>query len=321
MTNRLIISLKRRDVCLRHVFVLIALVMPLVFCSNVFSEMPAMHEHHHADHGGDMQMKDMQLIKASEVVVDLETMPAELKAGAGAKILFMIKDGQGKPVRDLQITHDRLVHVVIASADFTVFAHIHPDDFGPITDEMKKKAEYPVRFTFPKAGHYIIAIDTAAKDNLISEHFTVDVGGGPKMGPFTKDLSREKKFGDLSVTLATVPETITAGKEATLKYIIKKDGEPVTDLEPYLAAPMHVAIISSDLDNFIHEHGELPGATMGHMGGHEHMGHMMHMNVPKKFGPEIDVPVVFPSKGLYQVFSQIGHKGKVAVLSFMVEVQ
>ncbi len=320
MTNRISIFLKRRVVCLRQVVVMGAVIMPLLFCGYVFSEMPAMHEHHHNTHDGDMQMKDMHIMKASEVVVDLKTVPAELKAGTEAKMLFTIKDREGKPVQDLQITHDRLVHVVIASADFTVFAHIHPDDFWPITDEMKKKAEYPVRFTFPKAGRYIIALDTAAKDNLISEHFTVAVEGGPKMGLFTKDLSRNKKFGDLSVALTTVPETITAGKETTLKYMIRKDGEPVTDLEPYLAAPMHVAIISSDLENFMHEHGELPGASMGH----EHMGHMMHMmhmNVPKKFGPEIDVPVVFPAKGLYQVFSQVGHNGKVVVLSFMVEVR
>jgi len=317
MTNKPNISLKGRDVCLRYVFVLIAVIMPLIFCGSAFSEMAAMHEHNHSGHGGEGQMKDMHMMKASEVVVDLETVPAELKAGSEAKILFTIKDGEGKPVQDLQITHDRLVHVVIASADFTMFAHIHPEEFWPITDEMKRKAEYPVRFTFPKAGQYIAAVDTAAKDNLISEHFTVDVGGGPKMGTFTKDLSREKKFGDLSVTLTTVPETITAGKEATLKYMIRKDGGPVTDLEPYLAAPMHVAIISSDLENFMHEHGELPGASMGH----EHMAHMMHMNVPKKFGPEIDVPVLFPARGLYQIFSQVQHKGRVAVLSFMVEVQ
>lgn len=316
MTNKPIISFKGRGVCLRYVFVSIVVVMPLIFYGSAFSEIAAMHEHHQNDHSGEGQMKDMHMMKASEVVVDLETVPAELKAGAEAKILFTIKDGDGKPVQVLQITHDRLVHAVIASADFTVFAHIHPDDFGPITDEMKKKAEYPVRFTFPKAGHYIIAIDTAANDNLISEHFTVDVGGGPKMGPSTKDLSREKKFGDLSVTLTTVPETIIAGKEVTLKYVIKKGGDPVTDLEPFLSAPMHVAIISSDLENFMHEHGELPGASMGH----EHMGHMMHMKTPAKFGPEIDVPVVFPTKGLYQIFGQVGHKGKVVVLSFMVEV-
>ncbi len=320
MTNKPNFSLKERDVCLRYVFVLIAVIMPLIFCNSAFSEMPAMHEHNHSGHGGEGQMKDMHMMKASEVVVDLETVPAELKAGSEAKILFTIKNSEGRPVQDLQITHERLIHVVIASADFTVFAHIHPDEFGAITDEMKKKAEYPVLFTFPKAGQYIVAVDTAAKDDLIAEHFTIDVGGAPKMATFTKDLSREKKFGDLSVTLTTVPETITAGKEATLKYMIRKDGGPVTDLEPYLAAPMHAAIISSDLENFIHEHGELPGASMGH----EHMGHMMHMmhmNVPKKFGPEIDVPVLFPARGLYQIFSQVQHNGKVVVLSFMVEVQ
>ncbi len=292
-----------------------AFILSLVASLSAFSETPAMHEHHHAGHEG-MQMNEMQM-KAMEIAVDMETVPAEPKAGSETTILFTIRDGEGKPVQDLQITHDRLIHVVIASADFTVFAHIHPEDFGKITDEMKKKAEYPVRFTFPKAGQYIVAVDTAAMDNIISEHFTVDVGGGPKMGTFAKDLSRQKKFGDLSVSLETVPETITAGKEATLKYIFRRDGQPVTDLEPYLAAPMHAAIISSDLENFMHEHGELPGASTGHA----HMTHMMHMNVPKKFGPEIDVPVVFPVRGLYQIFSQVQHRGKMAVLSFMVEVQ
>ncbi len=294
-------------------FLCSAAVLSLILTGNSFSETVSMHEHHHAGHD-DMQMKEMQM-KASEITVDIETVPAELKAGNNSKIIFTIKDGEGKPVQDLQVTHDRLLHVIIASADFTVFAHIHPDDSAPISDAMKKKAEYPVSFTFPKAGQYIVALDTAAGGNMISEHFTIDVGGEPKMGQLVKDFSREKKFGDLSVTLSTVPEKITAGEESTLKYVIKKDGKPVTDLEPFLSAPMHVAVISSDFDNFIHEHGVLPGSPK-----HGHTAHMMHMNVPKKFGPEIDVPVVFPTSGVYQIFSQVGYKGDVIVLSFMVEV-
>lgn len=313
MTNKPIFSPKKNHILLT-VLLCSAFVLSLVSARAASSETVAMHEHHH-DHG-DMQMKGMQM-KSSEITVDIETVPAQLKAGDSAKLIFTIRNGEGKPVQDLQITHERLVHVIIASADFTVFAHIHPDDLAPVTDEMKKKAEYPVRFTFPKAGQYIIALDTAAADNLISEHFTVDVSGEPKMGQFVKDFSREKIFGDLSVTLSTVPEEITAGKETTLKYMIRKDGKPVTDLEPFLSAPMHLAIISSDLDNFIHEHGQLPGSPMGH----DHMAHMMHMNTPKKFGPEIDVPVVFPGSGVYQIFSQVGYKGKVIVLSFMVEVE
>jgi len=269
------------------------------------AEMEGMHEH------------QMQNMKGPEVSVDIETTPSELKAGSRAEITFIMRDAEGKPLQGLTVMHDRLMHVVIASADFSVFAHIHPEDFGPITEEMRKKAEYPVQFTFPKAGEYIIAVDSAVGGRHFSDHFAVDVTGKPKMGAYVKDLSLEKKFGDLQVALSTVPEKIVAGKEAVLKYVIKKDGEPVQDLEPYLAAPMHVAVISADLEYFIHAHGEIPGSA----GGHHNMGHEMQMNVPPKFGPELEVPVVFPEKGLYQIFSQVKHKGKVILLSFMLEVE
>ena len=270
------------------------------------AEMEGMHDH------------QMQNMKEPEVSVDIETTPSALKAGSPAEITFIMRDAEGKPLRGLTIMHDRLMHAVIASADFSVFAHIHPEDFGPITEEMRKKAEYPVQFTFPKAGEYIIAVDSAVGGRHFSEHFTVDVTGKPKIGPYVRDLSREKKFGDLQVTFSTVPGKIVAGEQAVLKYVIKKDGGPVKDLEPYLAAPMHVAIISSDLDVFIHAHGEIPGMASGH----HHRGHEeMHMNVPEKFGPELDVPIVFPEKGLYQIFSQVKRKGKVILLSFMLEVE
>jgi len=291
-----------------------ALAAILFCCCFVFAaagetasaEMEGMHDHH------------MHTMKEPEVSVDIETTPSQLKAGSPAEILFIMRDAAGRPLQGLTAMHERLMHVVIASADFSVFAHIHPEDFGPITEEMRKKAEYPVQFTFPKAGEYIIAIDSAAAGRHFSEHFTVDVAGKPKMGTYKEDLSRERRFGDYQVTFSSIPGRIVAGKEAVLKYVIKRDGEPVKDLEPYLAAPMHVAIISSDLDDFIHAHGEIPGAAEGH----HHMGHEeMHMSVPEKFGPGLDVPVVFPEKGLYQIFSQVRHKGKIILLSFMVEVE
>jgi hypothetical protein len=286
----------------------------ILFCSCIVfaaagsvahAETEEMHEHH----AHSMQEPDIS--------IDIETIPPSLKAGSPAEILFIMRDSEDEPLQGLTIIHDRLVHVVIASADFSVFAHIHPEDSGPITDEMRKKAEYPVRFTFPKAGKYLIAADAAADGRPFSEHFTEDVAGSPKMGSFVKDLSREKKFVDLDVALSTVPDRIAAGKEVVLKYMIRKDGEPVKDLEPYLAAMMHVAIISSNLDEFIHAHGGPPGVDPGH----HHMEHAMHMRVPEKFGPEIDVPVVFPEKGLYQIFSQVKHKEKVILMSFMVEVE
>jgi len=278
------------------------------------ADMGGMHDHQHHNHEG-MHM-DMETMASGSIIVNLETRPEKLTAGIPAEIMFSIRDNKGKPVQDLTSMHERLLHVIIVSGDFTTFAHIHPEDFGPITPGMKKYADYSVRYTFPTAGRYLVAVDSAVKKGAhFSEHFTIDVSGKPKMGSLKEDFSTEKRFGDYAVTFSASPAHIVAGKETVLKYVIKKNGEPVKDLEPYLAAPMHLAIIKADLKNFIHAHGELPGEP-SHQ---EPMGHI-HGMVKEKFGPEIEAPVVFPVKGVYQVFSQIKHQGKVIPLGFMVKV-
>jgi hypothetical protein len=280
--------------------------------STIDADMGDMHDHQHHHEGMHM---NMVTVAPGNVIVNLETRPEKLTAGLPAKIIFSIRDNKGKPVQDLTVMHERLLHVIIVSGDFTTFAHIHPEDFEPITPEMKMKADYSVRYTFPMAGRYLVAVDSAVKDVHFSEHFTVDVSGELKMGPLKEDFSTEKRFGDYLVTFSASPGKIGAGKETVLKYVIKKNGEPVKDLEPYLAAPMHLAIIKADLKNFIHAHGELPGGPPHH----EPMGHI-HGIVKEKFGPEIEASVVFPVKGVYQVFSQIKHQGAVITLRFAVEV-
>ncbi|MCL5024640.1 MAG: FixH family protein [Nitrospirae bacterium] len=253
-----------------------------------------------------------------EVIAAVGTEPENLTAGNPATVLFTLKDREGNPVENLTIHHDRLLHVVIASQDFTVFAHIHPEDFGPVTPEMKKTGRYPVRFTFPKAGRYIVGLDFAVKGYLFSRHFLLAVEGTPEMGSPKKDLTGEKRFDGLDVSFSPAPGPVVTGKEVVFSYVFKKNGKPVIDLEPYLSAPMHLAVISADLEHFIHTHGELPG--MPGMGQHEH--HMeMKMPASEKFGPKVEVHVVFPTKGLYQIFGQVGHEGRVILTSFMVEVR
>jgi len=281
-------------------FIKIVFVGLFVFClmtrNHAFAEMVGGKDHQHQN------MQYMPSMSEEETVASIKTEPEHITAGTAATIVFSIH-------------HDRLIHLVIASQDFSVFAHIHPQDFGTITSEMKKTAQYPVRYTFPKAGRYIVGIDYAVKEHPVSKHFIVDVTGGPEMGSPKKDLVREKRFGDLDVKFSSVPEHITAGKEVMLSYLFKKNGNAVTNLEPYLSAPMHLSIISGDLTHFIHTHGEIPGKSP--MGHHEHM----QMAVPQGFGPQIDVSVVFPAKGLYQVFGQAGYQGKVILTDFMVEVE
>jgi len=272
-----------------------------------------------AQHTQDMrEMKEMPMMKSDRPVAVLHCEPVDIMAGKPETITISIKDSTGKPEKGLTTTHDKIMHVVIASRDFSVFSHIHPEDFGPITDEMKTTGQYSVRYTFPKSGRYIVGIDFGVKDWSYSKHFVIDVGGGPEMGVPVQDFSLHKKFDDYDVTLTTVPESITAGKETTLIYNFAKDGTPVTDFEPYIAAFMHVAVISTDFKQFIHEHGFVTGMPMMEMGGH----HMMdEMSLPSAFGPEIKVAVTFPAAGVYKIFGEVKHKGKVIVTNFMVEVK
>jgi hypothetical protein len=231
-------------------------------------------------------------MREAGVVARLRTEPEHLTAGTPATVRFFLSDAEGKPLQGLTLMHERYLHVVIVSQDFRVFAHIHPRDFERLTP------------------------DFAVKGRPASRHFVISVAGEPKMAALKKDFSREKRSGGLDVTFSTTPERLTANKEAVLSYVFEKDGKPVTDLRPWLGAPMHVAIVSSDLKNLLHVHGEVSG-----MVAHSHDEDHMHMHIPPKFGPKIEVPVVFPAKGLYEVFGQAGHEGKVILTRFMVEVE
>jgi uncharacterized membrane protein len=273
-------------------------------------QVPALHYLHLA------HMKTHQAGPRIEPVVSLETKPEKITAGTPVEMTIRIQDHEGKPFEGLEVMHERILHAVIIGKDLSTFAHIHAEDAGRVTEEMMKKAAFPLRFTFPKAGEYLIGLDFAASDQAYSKTFPLHVTGAPAMGEPKVDFSTTKDFGEYRVALTLSPEKVAAGEETTLKYVVEKDGKAVTDLEPYLGAAMHLAVVSADLTLFMHVHGTTPGEP------HHHMDHMdMHAHPPKKFGPEIDAEIVFPSKGVYKIFSQASHRGKVLLFDFMVKVE
>lgn len=251
----------------------------------------------------------------TNLIAELNTNPQEVNANVPAIITFNLKDSKGNLVKDLMISHEKVLHTVIMSEDFSVFVHIHPEDFGNI-DEMKENGAYSVKFTFPKAGKYVIAIDFMVNDEMVAKQFIVDVKGEPELDELNPDFSREIDVDGYSVKLSTSPEQIASGKETIINYRIEKDGEPVTDLEPYLGAPMHVAVVSSDLKNFMHTHGELESSEM-----HGGMMHQAGNNLPNEFGPEIKAYITFAKKGTYFVAGELKHKGNVIVTKFMIDVK
>jgi putative copper resistance protein D len=297
----------------------IVIVVVLLCAAMLTHNIPARHFMHleHAmtmgSHAGHEQgQHDRYAPTEPEAVVHLETPPKDIKAGTPVAITVHIEDQNGRPFTGLIVHHERILHTIIIGSDLNVFAHIHTEDIGPVTSKMLKEATFPFRFTFPKAGEYLVGLDFATANGLYSKTAYAKVSGQPKMGEPKLDFSTERDFGAYHVTLKISPDSIKAGGETTLRYLIKKNEKPVTDLSPYLGAPMHLAIVLADLKQFIHAHGE----------SQTHMDHMhMHAEPGEKFGPEIESVVVFPVKGVYKIFSQVNHQGKVLLFDFMVKVQ
>jgi hypothetical protein len=253
-------------------------------------------------------------LQTVDAVIDLETTPEHISAHTPATLRFSLRDHTGKPLSGLTVSHERILHVIIVNEDFTAFAHLHPEDFGAVTPKMIQDARFSVNYSFPKAGRYLIALDSAVHDLHFSKQLFIDITGEPKMSVTETDFSRAKKSGDYVIRF-TVPEHIKAGQGTTLGYYIEKDGKPVADLETYLAALMHLAVIKTDLTYFIHIHGEAPSSSSAHPEGH------IHGTALTGFGPVIEATLTFPVQGMYQIFSEIKHQGKVIVTSFMLKVE
>lgn len=256
-------------------------------------------------------LEGMRGVKTSSVLLAVN--PAPPLPGTLTQLTFSLKDTKGNPLEGLKIDHERILHIIIISEDFKDFVHIHPEDFGSVTDDTIKNATFSVPYVFPRPGRYLVALDFLHKAHSQSEKFLVDAGSIEGVFSQERDFSRVKNFGGYTVSLAQDPATLRSGEGATLRYLIEKDGAALGNLESYLGAPMHLAIVGAGLSSFTHTHGEIHDSQTG-------IGRHM-LSPEERFGPNIEAHVIFPSPGLYQIFGEFKHEGSAVQTSFLVNVE
>ena len=311
----------------------IVLTMSLIVHVN-YAEQHAKHDSH----------------KTSTLNVTLHTEPQEIAVGKPATLMFKITDAMGEPFTDLMIHHDRILHVLIVSENLQIIGHIHPEDFEDRDVMAELEGTYTVHFTFPVAGRYILALDVMTADAEFTKNFYIDVTGKKKMSDITEDLSTQKTVygyteegGDrftkaVSITdgkgtseyqvKIEVPEQIKAGEMVHITYHFSHDGKPITDLVPFLDAPMHFAIVSTRLDGILHTHGTVPMGKMTKQDPHAAhkmkkkvtTGHHHQGTTPDKFGPTVMLMTTFSKAGKYQIFGQLKHADQILFPTFMVKV-
>lgn len=202
---------------------------------------------------------------------------------------FRILGPNGSPHTAFDVEHDKPMHLIVVRRDTTSFQHVHP--------EMAADGTWRVPLTLPTAGSYRAFADFAPSGGA-GITLGVDLVAPGTFEPVTHVPSRTAQVDGYTVELAG---ELVAGQASPVTLTVRKDGAPVTDLQPYLAAYGHlVALRDGDLA-YLHVHPEgTPGDGV------------------TPAGPGIEFVAEVPSAGSYRMFLDFQHGGVVRTAEFTV---
>jgi len=208
-------------------------------------------------------------------------------------ISLFIKDDSNKPIQSFDTVHEKKMHLFIFSKDLAYFSHIHPN--------YKGNGEFAFTTRFPAGGDYMLLSEFTPKgggDPSIESHWVQIEGKTVKEKPLVPDRKLTKVVDGKKVTLSF--DDLMAGMTVHMDFTISDaaSDQPVKNLQPYLGAMGHAVAISADAEKYLHIH---PMTTEGN-------------------GPKVTFMTVFPEKGIYKVWGQFQHDGKVFTVPFVINV-
>ena len=196
---------------------------------------------------------------------------------------FRVVDERGEPVDSFTTTHEKPMHLIVASNDLASFQHLHPsldgDGIWSVDLAVTEPGDYRVFADFQPEGAEPLTLSTPA---------TAPGTAQPKpLGTVESTVSVD------GYALELVGE-IAAGAANEITIRVTRDGQPVTNLQPYLGAAGHlVALRAGDLA-YAHTHPTGALAT----------------------GPEITFVVEPPSAATYRLFLNFQIDGVVRTAAF-----
>ncbi|MDW7709566.1 MAG: hypothetical protein SCH98_03765 [Deferrisomatales bacterium] len=239
----------------------------------------------------------------------VETEPSPPVAGAETLVHVYILTAGGQPVPTLQVHHERLAHFLIVSENLEEFHHLHAEDAGLLTEHALHEGRFSFPVVFGSGGRYLLALD--AVDGMMGIHKDLELSvQGPPQGPTVWRRGPVRAQDGLEARLLTTPWQLEAGRMAVGTLELAVDGEPVTDLRPYLGALAHLAIFRQGATASSHNHG----------GGPEFAPFAGLQPVPNYGGPKIYFEHTFEEPGRYRIYTQFQRGETLYTLPFDVEV-
>lgn len=194
-----------------------------------------------------------------------------------------LKDKEGNAVEELEVNHEKLMHLIIVNDDLQQYYHLHP--------EKKGNGVFTLQHELTK-GNYKAFIDIKPKDkNYEVQPLPIEVGTGDahgEHGSLKPDTAFTKTVNGNTVSMS--PDTFRSNEEIVLDFKLKN-----VKPEPYLGALGHVVILDESGDKYVHVHPESETDT--------------------KFTTKFDQP------GIYKIWGEFKINGKVNIFPFVVEVK
>jgi hypothetical protein len=183
------------------------------------------------------------------------------------------------------------MHLIVVRRDTTGFQHVHP--------EMSADGTWSVPLTVPAGGSYRAFADFRPTGGDATT-LGVDLDAAGEYAPVEHQPTRTAHVDGYQVDLRG---DLLPGQASPLTLTVSRDGRPVTDLQPYLAAYGHLVVLRDGDLAYLHVHptGE-PGDGR---------------TAP---GPDVRFRTTAPSAGAYRLFLDFRHGGVVRTAEFTAVV-
>ncbi|MGY1606870.1 hypothetical protein [Geodermatophilus sp. SYSU D00700] len=213
-----------------------------------------------------------------------------LPAGAATPVSFRVLGPDGQPVTVYDPAHDEDLHLIAVRRDLTGYQHVHP--------ELSADGTWSIPLELTAGTWRLFAdFDPAGEDPALVLGTDVAVAGDHVPQP----LPEPSATAEVDGYTVTLDGRLVPGQESELTLSVSRDGQPVTDLQPYLAAYGHlVALRDGDLA-YLHVH---PAGEPG--------------DGTTQPGPGITFSATAPSAGDYRLFLDFKHGDVVRTAEFTV---
>jgi hypothetical protein len=165
------------------------------------------------------------------------------------------KDGHPFSDAELKITHEKKMHFIAVSSDFSDYQHIHPEFKGKV---------WQTEITLKNNTSYQAYVDIESEeDGAEVLRFPINVGT-PAVGARLSQKETVLAKAGYEVKM-NAENGFVAGKENPVIFSISKSGKTVIP-ENYLGAKGHVVALGEDPNTFIHGHPDEHGDNDTHFG-------------------------------------------------------